>query len=82
MPKYAGNVSLGACSDPSPCVSLAAIRVLTVETPRLLRTEYSERTARSIGQENLTKPEIATAVEAVDARAKRCESEPDTVLKF
>ena len=41
-------------------------------TQAAIRAGYSKRTARSIGQENLTKPDIAAAIEkAQDERARR-----------
>lgn len=45
------------------------------------RAGYSERTAYSIGQENLNKPEIAEAIEAAQQqRAERTEVTADRVL--
>lgn len=46
------------------------------------RAGYSEKTAYSIGFENLRKPEIQEAIQlAMDARAKRTEISQDRVLK-
>lgn len=51
-------------------------------TQAAIRAGYSEKTAYSIGQENLTKPEVAAAIcEAQDARSKRTEITADRVLK-
>lgn len=45
------------------------------------RAGYSKRTARSVGQENLTKPAIAAAIAAAQSeRAKRTELTQDYVL--
>lgn len=45
------------------------------------RAGYSERTARNIGQENLTKPDIAAAIaEAQQRRSERTEITSDRVL--
>ena len=50
-------------------------------TQAALRAGYSERTARSIGQENLTKPDIENAIDiAVTARRKRLRIDADSVL--
>ena len=41
-------------------------------TKAAIRAGYSKKTARSIGQENLTKPDIAQAIQrAQDERAER-----------
>lgn len=46
------------------------------------RAGYSAKTAYSIGQENLNKPEIAAAIQAaMNARAERTEITADYVLK-
>lgn len=46
-----------------------------------VRAGYSERSARSIGQENLTKPDIQAAIqEKLAARSKRTEISQDRVL--
>ena len=50
-------------------------------TQAAIRAGYSEKTAYSIGNENLSKPEIAKAIEdAQTARAKRTEITADRVL--
>lgn len=50
-------------------------------TQAAIRAGYSEKTAGSIGEENLRKPEIANAVkEAMGARAERTEITADYVL--
>ncbi|BFH71224.1 terminase small subunit [Paenibacillus dendritiformis] len=51
-------------------------------TQAAIRAGYSAKTARKIGQENLTKPDIQKAIqEAMDARAKRTEITADRVLQ-
>lgn len=51
-------------------------------TQAAIRAGYSEKTAGQIGDENLKKPEIATAIrEAQDARAERTKIDADYVLK-
>lgn len=51
-------------------------------TKAAVRAGYSERTAYSIGHENLRKPEIAAAIEAaMAARSKRTEITADRVLQ-
>lgn len=51
-------------------------------TQAAIRAGYSAKTAYSMGEENLRKPEIAAAVaEAQAARAKRTEITADRVLK-
>ncbi|MEG2268704.1 MAG: terminase small subunit, partial [Acinetobacter sp.] len=46
-----------------------------------IRAGYSERTAKSIGQENLTKPDIQKSIEeAQNKRAERTEITQDYVL--
>lgn len=51
-------------------------------TQAAIRAGYSERTARKIGNENLTKPDIATKIqEAMNNRSKRTEITADMVLK-
>ena len=50
-------------------------------TQAAIRAGYSARTAHVIGQENLTKPAIAAAVQAyMNARSKRIERKADDVL--
>lgn len=50
-------------------------------TQAAIRAGYSERTAYSIGQENLTKPEIAAAVQVeMDKRSERTALTTDYVL--
>ncbi|MNM44922.1 Terminase small subunit [compost metagenome] len=51
-------------------------------TQAAIRAGYSERTARKIGQENLTKPDIQAAIqEAQNQRAERTEITADMVLQ-
>lgn len=51
-------------------------------TQAAIRAGYSKKTARQIGEENLTKPDIAAAVKkAVESRANRTEITADRVLK-
>jgi len=51
-------------------------------TQAAIRAGYSAKTAGSIGEENLRKPEIAAAIqEAQDARSKRTEITADRVLQ-
>jgi len=51
-------------------------------TQAAIRAGYSQKTAASIGEENLRKPEIAKAVQdAQAARAKRTEITQDMVLR-
>src|SRR5690554_5289735 len=51
-------------------------------TKAALRAGYSKRTAYSIGQENLKKPEIQTAIqEARDKRSERTEITQDMVIQ-
>ncbi|EOP85978.1 hypothetical protein IGM_04353 [Bacillus cereus HuB4-4] len=51
-------------------------------TQAAIRAGYSQKTARKIGQENLTKPDIQTAIEeAMDERSKRAEITQDMVLE-
>ena len=51
-------------------------------TQAAIRAGYSEDTARKIGSENLSKPDIATAIqEALDARAARTRITADRVLQ-
>lgn len=51
-------------------------------TQAAIRAGYSEHTARSIGHENLTKPEVVEAVAAAKAeRSKRTEITADLVLQ-
>lgn len=50
-------------------------------TQAAIRAGYSEKTARSIGQENLTKPDIQAAIqEQLDERSRRTEITADRVL--
>ncbi|RIQ64645.1 terminase small subunit, partial [Bordetella avium] len=51
-------------------------------TQAAIRAGYSKKTARQIGEENLSKPDIAKAVqEAQAARSKRTEITQDMVLR-
>jgi phage terminase small subunit len=51
-------------------------------TQAAIRAGYSERTARSIGQENLTKPDIASAVAAAQqTREERATATSTEVLR-
>lgn len=51
-------------------------------TQAAIRAGYSEKTARQIGEENLSKPDIAAAVEtAMKNRAERTDITADRVLK-
>jgi phage terminase small subunit len=51
-------------------------------TQAAIRAKYSERTAKEIGFENLTKPHIAEAIQnAMAQRSKRTEITADYVLK-
>lgn len=51
-------------------------------TQAAIRAGYSEKTAYSIGDENLKKPEIAKSIqEAMNKRAKRTEVNADYVLR-
>jgi len=51
-------------------------------TQAAIRAGYSQKTARQMGDENLSKPDIAKAVhEAQQARSKRTEITQDYVLK-
>lgn len=51
-------------------------------TQAAIRAGYSQKTARQIGEENLSKPDIASAVqEAQVARSKRTEITQDMVLR-
>lgn len=51
-------------------------------TQAAIRAGYSEKTAGSMGDENLKKPEIAKAIqEAMNKRAKRTEVNADYVLR-
>lgn len=51
-------------------------------TQAAIRAGYSEKTARSIGQENLTKPDVAEAIQvAIDARSARTQITADRVLQ-
>ncbi|MCY9513302.1 terminase small subunit [Paenibacillus apiarius] len=51
-------------------------------TQAAIRAGYSPRTARKIGQENLTKPDIQRAIqEAMDARSKKTEITAEMVLQ-
>ena len=51
-------------------------------TQAAIRAGYSEKTAKAIGFENLTKPAVSDAIqEAMDKRGERLESEADWVLR-
>ena len=51
-------------------------------TQAAIRAGYKEKTARSIGQENLTKPDIQEAIQAaMDERSKRTGITQDRVLQ-
>lgn len=51
-------------------------------TQAAIRAGYSERTARAIGMENLTKPDIQAAIHtAMEQRSKRVEITQDRVLQ-
>lgn len=51
-------------------------------TQAAIRAGYSVKTARSVGNENLTKPDISSAVqEAMKARSQRTEITQDRVLQ-
>ncbi|MGC0154838.1 terminase small subunit [Chromobacterium vaccinii] len=51
-------------------------------TQAAIRSGYSEKTARQIGEENLTKPDIRAAIESAQkARAERTEITADMVLQ-
>lgn len=51
-------------------------------TQAAIRADYSERTAYSIGQENLKKPEIQACMkQLMDERSKRTQISADMVLK-
>lgn len=51
-------------------------------TQAAIRAGYSERTARKIGHENLTKPDIAEAIQAaMSERSRRTEITADRVLQ-
>ena len=51
-------------------------------TQAAIRAGYSEKTARSVGGENLTKPDIAAAIaKAIEARSERTEVTQDRVLE-
>jgi phage terminase small subunit len=51
-------------------------------TQAAIRAGYSKKTARKIGQENLTKPDIQKAIkEAMDERSKRTEVTADRVVQ-
>lgn len=51
-------------------------------TQAAIRAGYSEKTARQIGDENLSKPDIRAAIDAaMELRAKRTEITADMVLK-
>lgn len=50
-------------------------------TQAAIRAGYSKKTARSVGQENLTKPDIKSAIDAaLNERAKRTEVTADYVI--
>ena len=51
-------------------------------TQAAIRAGYSEKTAKSVGQETLTKPDVLAAVqEAIAQRSERTETTQDQVLK-
>ncbi len=51
-------------------------------TQAAIRSGYSQKTAKSIGQENLTKPDIMSRIKKLqDERANRLEITADKVLK-
>lgn len=51
-------------------------------TQAAIRAGYSERTAKSIGQENLTKPDLQSYIqELMEERSKRTEITADMVLR-
>lgn len=51
-------------------------------TQAAIRAGYSEKTARQVGAENLSKPDIAAAIEAqIQARSQRTEINADLVLQ-
>ena len=51
-------------------------------TQAAIRAGYKEKTARSIGAENLTKPDIQKAIsKAIDERSKRTEVTQDKVIE-
>lgn len=51
-------------------------------TQAAIRAGYSKRTARSIGEENLTKPDISAAIQAAQAaRSARVQVSQDEVLE-
>ena len=51
-------------------------------TQAAIRSGYSEKTAKSVGHENLTKPDIAKAIEAAQLeRQKRTKITADSVLQ-
>lgn len=50
-------------------------------TQAAIRAGYSKKTAYSIGEENLRKPELASAIQAaLDKRAAKCEISAEDVL--
>lgn len=52
-------------------------------TKAAIRAGYSVKTARSVGNENLTKPDIKKAIdEALLERSKRCELDADRVIEL
>jgi phage terminase small subunit len=51
-------------------------------TQAAIRAGYSEKTAKSVGQENLTKPDIKTAIDAsIAERSKRTQVTADRVVQ-
>ena len=51
-------------------------------TQAAIRAGYSQKTARSIGQENLTKPDIAKAIqEAMDKRAEEVQLTSEDIVR-
>jgi phage terminase small subunit len=50
-------------------------------TQAAIRAGYSERTAKQIAAENLSKPDLSRAIaEAIEARSRRCKVDQDYVL--
>lgn len=67
-------------TDKQECFCLEYIKDLNA-TQAAIRAGYSEESARSIGYENLTKPDIQNRLtELIDARNKRLEVDADYVL--
>lgn len=67
-------------TDKQECFCLEYIKDLNA-TQAAIRAGYSEESARSIGYENLTKPDIQNRLTGlIDARNKRLEVDADYVL--